>query len=445
MLFTLRHRDAVKNLEKFVSKVRAIKAKGAEKRILLLVDGYDEISTTQRKRVSELLIQFSIRGVGEWYLTCRDHYEIYDLNAPRLKIAEFEIEDQIRFVETFLRAYGSAANATKLVKELHDRGLYDLLRHPLLLTLACIVKNSSLDVHSRNVVSLIDAAINTLSFRWDESKGLKREGTTPLDSIARIKCLKRIAFTLGLEPARQHTVVEIARKQLELMRWEQVDPLQVLLEIARFYGIFVPVGDSWGFVHRSLQDFLAAQYWVGTGQFARDTESGEFRLDSRTAFAGCLMDDATSVMESALRRKEGLPIFAEMLMNDPSFDHSAIAKAIVAYYTRYETEHYYRRTDYSVECHLQQDFITDASSKFLDYLVQVCATTRGKTKDTLTAYATSELALRGVPLSQLAYEICIKNFGSEKFSFVASNRQIVRLIDVCPKSNIPDRVRPPKV
>lgn len=437
ILFTLREAEALDQLQMLVARLAQIKAQNPDRRILLLVDGYDEIPSDARKLVSEALVKFTARHVGEYYLTCRDYYEIVALNAPRLRIADFTEADQINFVRAFLHAYGSSANADEIVLDLHNRGFLDLLRHPLLLTLACIVRSGSSDLRSRNVISLIEAAIHTLSWRWDHGKGLRRDPTTPLDGNARVKCLKRLAFSLELEPASQQRVINITRKQLELTRWDQVDPMQVLMEIAQFYGIFVPIADRWGFVHRSLQDFLAAQYWVETGEFAKALTQGNIRFDSRTAFAGCLMEDATPVMELALRREEGLPIFAEMLMNDPSFNHALIAKAILTYYSQYKGEHYYSRTDEKIECHLDQDFISDSSSKFLDYIVQTCAATRSKTTDTLAAYAVVELFRRKMPLSQMAFAACKRNYASDKFAFVIANKRYVRLIDVPHASGTP--------
>lgn len=210
---------------------------------------------------------------------------------------------------------------------------------------------------------------------------------------------------------------------------EKVEPLEVLLEIARFYGIFVPVAERWGFVHRSLQDFLGAQYWVETGQFADALTRGQLKFDSRTAFAGCLMDDATKVMELALQREEGLPVFVEMLMNDPSFRHDRIGKAIVAFYERYKGEHYYVRNEEKVECALEEQFISDASSKFLDHIVQTCAPIRAKTTDTLAAYAIHELYRRRMPLSSLAFSACKKGY-PDRFVFDVRKKGYLRLADV---------------
>lgn len=396
---------------------------------MLLVDGYDEIATESQKRVSNLLLKFSAQNSGVYYLTCRDYYEIYEIKARRLRIDEFSDDDQIRFICAFLRASGSSLDGEQIIRELQNRGIGDLIRHPLLLTLAAITASSPSNLRVRNVVSLIESALSTLSLRWDQAKGLTREPTTPLDGTARTKLLKRLAYTLELEPVAEHRAVNIVAKQLERMRWENVEPLSVLLEMARFYGIFVPIGDRWGFVHKSLQDFLAAKQWVETGAFANSLRAGSVKFDSRTAFAGCLVEDATSVMEMALGQRDGLPVFVEMLTNDPTFRHEPIALAIIRYYEKHVGEHYYRRADNKIECALKEEFITAASSKFLEYIVHECTRVQARTTDTIAAYSIFELNRRRTALSRQVYHSCVKAYG-ENLTFDVRNRGILRLRDV---------------
>src|ERR1051326_3387191 len=433
ILFTLRQQEALPDLERFVSSLDGVQKQNQSRRFLLLVDGYDEVPPEARKRVSSLLIKFRARDVGLFYLTCRTHYDIYDLAARHVSIAEFSREDQIRFADGFFRAYGATADPTRTVDDLQQRGLGDLLKHPLLLALACIVRSAS-EIPSRNVRSLIEIAIQTLSFRWDQSKGvLSRERTTPLDGNSHVKCLKRLAFNLPLEPTHENRVLHVTRAQLDKMRWENVNPTEVLLEMARFYGIFVPVENKWGFVHRTLQDYLAAQEWVETGAFAAALQKPSLRLDSRAAYAACQLSDATEVMEKALREQDGVTAFVDMLINDASFDNDRIASAIINYYQHYKGEHYFRLADNRIECHLDQEFISYASSKFLDHIIYRCASARGKTADTIAAYALKEIVRRGGTLTRKTYDGCCKGYKSETVAFLVLGEgggNFVRLGDV---------------
>jgi hypothetical protein len=152
------------------------------------------------------------------------------------------------------------------------------------------------------------------------------------------------------------------------------------------------------------------------------------KLDSRTAYAACLANDATPLMLRALNEREGLSVIVEILMNDPVFDHPKVTNALIAFYARYKGEHYHRAVPERIECSLPDPFFIHGSSKFLDYIVQACAPVRSKTTDTLAAYAITELVRRGVPLSHKAWEACVKSYPSDRFSFYAGGT--LRLVDV---------------
>jgi hypothetical protein len=362
VLFTLRRPEALTNLFQFVESLDKVHKIAKRPQLLLLVDGYDEIGTIDRKRVSDVLLKYMSSGHGRFYLTCRDFYDVYEINAPAIRIAPFDRVDQERYVQSFSRAYGAKIDAAQMIGELESRGLGDLLAHSLLLALACIVKGGPMSFNSRSVMGLIERAIDTLSFRWDEAKGISREARLPLDGKDRIKCLMRIAFgTRTLELSSQ-LAERAAQEQLDLLRWDDVNAIEVLRETARFYGIFVPISDrSWAFVHKTLHDYLAAKFWVESGRFDPKRVSD---WDARAAYAACLTADATESMLDTLRERKTLAAFAEMLSNDASFNHSRVGTALLEHYEREPHFHEYTEPN-RVSVQLNQDFITIASSKFL--------------------------------------------------------------------------------
>ncbi len=194
VLFTLRRPAGLADFRRFIEVVHRLKKRKEHLQFLLLVDGYDEVSDDDRKFVSNALLRYGASGLGQYLLTCRDFYDVYDLTVPHARIKEFDTADQERYVEAFMKAYDAQVPATDLLNDLKGRGLADVLKHPLLLALVCIVKTGKMQLHSRSVLGLIERAIETLSFRWDEGKGVERESRTPLDGRDRINCLKRIAF-----------------------------------------------------------------------------------------------------------------------------------------------------------------------------------------------------------------------------------------------------------
>jgi hypothetical protein len=345
----------------------------------------------------------------------------------------FSLEDQYRYVGAFLKRYGSKLDPVHLVDEFRERRFDDFLAHPLLLALACIVKTSAAAITSRSVIKLIDHAINVLTFRWDESKGITREAL--LDGRDRIKLLKKLAFSFDTPRAPDKRVLPIAQAQLDLLRYEKLDATQVLLETAQFFGILVPSTDGWEFVHRTLHDFLAAQYWVESGQFFR---TQKYKWNARTAYAACLIDDATDIMVGALTDPaEGIETFVEILSNEPDFKHSIVAEAILQFYLHQRVGHHYTQdSPTKATAELKQPFIRLASSKFLEYLLNACFEKgHNPTARTIAAYCLFELYVRGLKLTPGTYKRAVEKLGSPDYAFnLLGSGGYVRLSFLKPES-----------
>lgn len=172
----------------------------------------------------------------------------------------------------------------------------EFLSHPLLLALACIVSMGQRGDHPRSALRLLKRALLTLQHTWDWERGVSRETFTQLDGEDRMAILKRIAYAARSPFMRAERVESITRKALDKMPLAKVNPELVLQETAQFYGILVPSADGWEFVHRTIQDFLAAQHWVDSGGFASQKV---YDWNTRTAYAACLSGDATRVLEGA--------------------------------------------------------------------------------------------------------------------------------------------------
>jgi hypothetical protein len=208
------------------------------------------------------------------------------------------------------------------VNDLENRQFSEFLSHPLLLALACIVSSGSGKEQPRSALRLLKRALFTLQHTWVLDKGVSREVSTPLEGEDRMQILKRISFASRSPFMRAERVETITRAALDKMQIAKVDPELVLQEIAQFYGILVPSAEGWEFVHRTIQDYLAAQYWVDSGGFSNRVQ---YEWDTRTAYAACLSGDATRALEGALASPEGLTCAIEILSNAPDFDNHKIS------------------------------------------------------------------------------------------------------------------------
>jgi hypothetical protein len=425
VLISLRRPSAVEDLERYVGACSQIQKKQHRACTLLLVDGYDEINTDQRRRVSEALLQFQAFRAGKFYLTCREYYHVSQPSAPEVRLESFTRDDQVRFARVFLSAFSVVRDDPEVVvSQLEDRGFAEFLSHPLLLTLACIVRSSSTSVQPRSALRLLERALEVLCLQWDEQKHIDRERSTPLDGHDRVRLLKHIAYHAKSPFVKKQRAEEIARKQLSLLALDRVDPRAALIEIARFYGILVPAEDGYEFVHRTIHDFLAAKQWVESGEFARQSI---YEWNARTGYAACLIDDATEVLRKALVAPDGLPAATEMIGNSASFDKQAVADMLLIYFSANDRVLQHERRSHleagskyapRIVGQLQSDFLRLANSRFLDFIVEYFCDQRSHAADLLVAYAATELYDRRLKLTHQTYAKALENYQSEIFTFV---------------------------
>jgi hypothetical protein len=418
LLFTLRDSEEIKALEEFAKNASTLAKTLKGNTLFVLADGYDEISTEARQHVSQLLNSLTVEKSAKYVLTCRDHYDIYKLNdARRVQIDEFTPEDQIAFMQQYFqiceRSDLDRAAVEAIYHDLNRRGLGDILKHPLLLTLACITKADTPGVELRGSADLIEGALNALTLRWDQQNVRSRETTTPLSGTQRQTILRKLAYSFEIEAVPERRATGATWTELERFGFPDVEPLDVLREIAQFYGMFVQIKDKWGFVHRPIHDYLAAQHSVRNGLFAQQlTKTEALPLDSRTAYSAVLLEERTTealLKILAERDQQGVVrTVEEILLNEPSFDVPKVWRAMVKFTSRQSCD--YECDNWRLKCELRDQFMTAAASRFLQEVVRLGCEKPGKYADILLAYAVAELRRRNVKLRSEIYAALLKRF-----------------------------------
>ena len=429
ILISLRRPEAVADLVRLVSIAGKVQARSSKRRLALLIDGYDEITHADRRVVSEALLQFQAADVGYFLLTCREYYAVYQLTAPEIRLGGFTLDDKYAFVKAFLSAYQSPLDPKEVVDYLQEYGFSDLLSHPLMLTLACIVQTSTQNVNPRSALKLLSRALTVLSYRWDEQKGIKREEELTIDGEDRLQVLRKIAHGAKSAFVQDLRAITTAGQELLRLAHDKADTRRVLEETARFYGILVPTDGGWEFVHRTLQDFLAAQYSVKTGEFARKTT---YEWNARTSYAACLMDDCTDVLLAALADKDGLSSAAEILDNTSTYDPSRVAKGIMQYFRRNGHSVVFSHDDRGVAGELSSDFVRYANTRTLNQIIEDCARARSPECDVLTGYAVFELLQRGLRCDYSTYKAVAAAYPNKRFTFTLTNCGQISLESVAP-------------
>ena len=394
VLFTLRWTGVTDDLQEFVGRIARMSSQG--KRLIFLVDGYDEISEEDRQRVSRNLLLFHSLGMGTFILTCRSFYHVYELKAPKYDLCAFTRDEAIRFVHAFARVYEASLNAEATVSELEQRGFDDFLSHPLMLTLVCILKTGPNQEIPRRAIALIRRALETLTFRWDEAKRVRRESYLPLDGEERIRCLMRIAYGMGGLSASWNHIELLVRDHLRLIQLTKIAPARLVDELAKWYGILVPLDDSrWQFVHRTIQDYLAARYWVESGEFNAQPVK---EWNTRAAYAACLLPDATAAMARMLAESSDVIAFRECLYNRAPFDLATISPAVVSRAARLGS-FIMEQSERGLHISTTDDFYSAASPEFLRHLVEVGSAAGHTSGDAVALLALAEMNARHIKIS----------------------------------------------
>jgi hypothetical protein len=237
-----------------------------------------------------------------------------------------------------------------------------------------------------------------------------------------MQILKRIAAASRSPFMRAERVERITRTALDRMQIAKVEPELVLHEMAQFYGILVPSAEGWEFVHRTIQDYLAAQHWVDSGGFANRSQ---YEWDTRTAYAACLSGDATTALEGALAVPEGLTCAIEILSNAPDFDNKRLTPALLEFYSARGKVTIIEQTKDGISAALQDDLFTYFSQRFLNHLIESLAKKRNATNDALLGSSLAELRARRLRMDFSTFEEVKKSFPSLRFQFRLADRGFV--------------------
>ena len=118
ILIILRWTNSINDLMFIVDELKQAN-KIMNNTIVLIIDGYDELDIEDRKKVSKIILEYESLNVGVYYLTCRLHYDIYDLKVDHYHIKCFSSRDAKAYCNSFLNIYGSKTNANSVVEYLN--------------------------------------------------------------------------------------------------------------------------------------------------------------------------------------------------------------------------------------------------------------------------------------------------------------------------------------
>lgn len=258
---------------------------------IVLFDGLDEVNqeTGQRDRQTREMVDF-IRKYEktQCLITCRIAANDYSFQPfTYVEMADFT-ENQIQsFVGKWFRNKSGEKDEDTCKKFLAEfrrddnKGLRDLARTPLLLTLLCLAFNETLMFPQRRV-EIYEEALNALLKKWDASRRIRRDDAYRKLSLGhKENMLARIAAATFEENKYFVRQSELERLILNYVADvpphetnEATDGEAILKAIEVQHGIFVERAHAvYSFSHLTFQEYFTAKYVV-----ANSSKSALIRL-----------------------------------------------------------------------------------------------------------------------------------------------------------------------
>ncbi len=254
-----------------------------EGRVLILLDGLDELDEEFRAEVTDSfkkLYRKSKKGT-KIIMTSRPHAipSAMDYFGERhRKINALSWDQKEEFIHKWFDHLagkgkkGRAENAEKLLHEIESRGeMMDFVNSPLILTAVCILymdekklPEQRADLYNRIVNNLVEKRFRGWEFRDSQIKGMP-------EMVHRL--LGKIAFWMMLKEAKTIDRVEAEKFLKNIFRIENSETEEeYIFRIRELFeklepdcGLLSRAGGVCSFYHLTYQEFLAARYLIHTG------------------------------------------------------------------------------------------------------------------------------------------------------------------------------------
>jgi len=246
-------------------------------KMLILLDGFDEVKQIDSQRVLKSVCSFFDRFYANHFiLSCRIAAKEYTFEEfTEVEIADFDDSDIASFTSKWFAAKDSNKSKRFMQKLKANSSIRELATNPLMLTLLCLVFEESADFPV-NRSELYKEGIDILLKKWDNKRNIEREQIYKNLSIQHKKyLLSQIALTTferGEYFFRQSELEQqIADYISHLLDGNidssalQLDSAAILKSIEAQHGLLVERARGiYSFSHLTFQEYFAAREIVAS-------------------------------------------------------------------------------------------------------------------------------------------------------------------------------------
>jgi len=241
-------------------------------RVLLLLDGLDEVQQQADNYVSREIRDFSQRFSNcRFVLTCRIAAKEYTFeNFREVEIADFDQEQIQSFVENWFAAKNLNLSKRFAEQLQENPSIYELASSPILLTLLCIEFEDAGDF-PKTRSELYQRATNTLLRKWDAKRGIKRDDVYKKFSVQRkenllsylaLKTFEKGEYFWKQQDVQKHIASYIKNfpESPQIVEDLLLDSEAVLKSIEAQHGLLVErAKEIYSFSHLTFHEYFAAK------------------------------------------------------------------------------------------------------------------------------------------------------------------------------------------
>ncbi|MBC3843670.1 NACHT domain-containing protein [Streptacidiphilus sp. 4-A2] len=299
-------------------------------RILLLVDGVDEVPEADRARTRAWLTELLAAYPEARYAVTTRPSAVREGWLAGAGFAELELLPMNRAdVAAFIARWHDAAGPDERLAEWRDAltdavvrkpDLGRLATSPLMCALICALNRDRHGYLPEGRMELYSAALEMLLVRRDRERGVAVPEGFRLTAEQQIMLLQRLAYWLAANGSVEIDRALAVRKlsdALPAMAGISADGEQVLRHLLVRSGLLrQPTTDSVDFIHRTFQDFLAARAAIeeeDLGVLVRNAHDDQWDDILRMAVGHARPKERSRLLLGLLDRAEGDPVHGSRL------------------------------------------------------------------------------------------------------------------------------------
>ncbi|HBJ0568415.1 TPA: NACHT domain-containing protein [Escherichia coli] len=253
--------------------------------IIMLLDGFDEVSSEFREQILQEIISLNITSSLQIITTSRDGTEIcHESGIVNFKVNKLRKSDVVSILKKLSQSNEMEADTLKQITDIlkNNSSLTDTMNSPLLVTLFYICY-PHLDSIPNTATEFYSKLFNTLYFRHDKIKNFQRKRRTHLTPTEAFNCFCALCFKSIFDNRfdfTHHSLIDYVSQAIRITGCESCNAEDMANDFIDITCLIQKDGfDRYVFLHKSIQEYHAAEFVKQLAQ------------EKKKAFMDVILDD----------------------------------------------------------------------------------------------------------------------------------------------------------